>query len=325
MDRRVLIVFFALIMISGVIITIRSCENACSFSNTKFAPEKQFAGKEVEFSTESEAENITWEFGDGSSAEGISVKHSFNFPGNYKVIAKAGDCVSETLLVEVITKPETKKIAAVLNIPKPIKQNEQVIFTDETPGIIKYEWSTDEPGQTSSIKNFPVTFSQPGTHKITLRGTGDYLVVDTVFSVVVVKQVITRPYDRDPGKRETVIKDYQKQRDQSTHPPAKKRCEEIDIDVAAFKELFITTANNLKEGSNNASNNWERIVKYSNAGVKIPISIKGDNPANLNLGGINNRLTTSDDTFSIDDLTVETPTISNGCKFVIKSITATKD
>lgn len=77
-------------------------------------------GTEVAFQSFSEAENLTWDLGDGSTAEGSEVVHTYQQPGTYTVTLTVADalCTDQTSLeitVELATGVSTSNMAGTVN------------------------------------------------------------------------------------------------------------------------------------------------------------------------------------------------------------------
>ncbi len=77
-------------------------------------------GTEVAFQSFSEAENLTWELGDGSTAEGSEVVHTYQQPGTYTVTLTVADalCTDQTsmeITVELATGVSTSNMAGTVN------------------------------------------------------------------------------------------------------------------------------------------------------------------------------------------------------------------
>jgi PKD repeat protein len=77
-------------------------------------------GTEVAFQSFSEAENLTWDLGDGSTAEGSEVVHTYQQPGTYTVTLTVADalCTDQTsmeITVELATGVSTSNMAGTVN------------------------------------------------------------------------------------------------------------------------------------------------------------------------------------------------------------------
>ncbi len=115
-----------------------------------------------------------WDFGDGSTAEGRTVSHSYNRAGTYTarltVFDKDGAQASATTQVTIgsVNQPPL----AVISGPNSGKVGENLSFsgsasTDSDGSITNYAWNFGD-GATANGVNASHSYSQPGTYRVTL-------------------------------------------------------------------------------------------------------------------------------------------------------------
>ena len=115
--------------------------------------------------------SLTWEFGDGATAQGANVSHSWDDDGSYTVTLTArndagSDDVSKT--VTVIPLPPNPPSAGFTVASATVPVNSVVKFVNTTTGDAT-EWAWDFGDGTSSVaKSPPHGYSSPGTYEVTL-------------------------------------------------------------------------------------------------------------------------------------------------------------
>ena len=118
--------------------------------------------------------SLSWEFGDGSTAQGANVAHSWDDPGTYTVTLTAtngagSDSASKT--VTVIPLPPNPPTAAFTIPNATVPVNSVVNFTDTSTGDpTSWAWTFGD-GTSSTAQNPPHGFATPGTYTVTLTAT----------------------------------------------------------------------------------------------------------------------------------------------------------
>ncbi len=132
-----------------------------------------------------------WDFGDGGTASGISVSHTYPTPGTYTVTLTVTDGVglsdSDTLVVTVIDVTPPVAVAGqdrILNI------NISSVFdgsgSSDNVDIVSYQWNFGDGGTASGII-VSHAYSNPGTYTVTLTvndAAGNGPVSDTLTVIV---------------------------------------------------------------------------------------------------------------------------------------------
>ncbi len=121
--------------------------------------------------------SVTWDFGDGGSATGLAVTHTFTDDGTFVVEVIASDedggVTSEKLFITIANVAPT---LTNLQLPSSVKQGEPVTVSIEAtdPGddevTITWNWgdgTTDEGGTVTH------TYDKPGTYTVTVCATDD--------------------------------------------------------------------------------------------------------------------------------------------------------
>ncbi|MFN8459162.1 MAG: PKD domain-containing protein [Anaerolineae bacterium] len=117
----------------------------------------------------------TWNFGDGASANGQQVSHSFEQPGLYQITLTVSDNGglngSSTFTVKITAKSKTPPVA-VISGPDGGMINDQLSFagtqSSDTDGqIISYAWNFGD-GATADGSSVSHSYAQFGTYQITL-------------------------------------------------------------------------------------------------------------------------------------------------------------
>jgi len=136
-----------------------------------------------------DANNLSWDFGDGNSSPETSPAHEYPEGGEYEVILTLeNECgsieVSETISVEAQLPPQAGFSSSVLTGCAPLT----VSFTNESTGADSYAWSF--PGgtpATSTEANPTVTYPEAGTYDVQLTATneaGETELLETAYIMV---------------------------------------------------------------------------------------------------------------------------------------------
>ncbi len=122
---------------------------------------------EVEFDASASKDNVgiakyTWDFGDGTTGEGIRVTHSYIKPGDYKVVLKAKDLAGNEESTEKIITILEKNFSGTLNITVTDNSGKYV------PGAIIYvNVGTPEQFKMSADSNGKISLKlEPGSYDI---------------------------------------------------------------------------------------------------------------------------------------------------------------
>ncbi|MEM1269910.1 MAG: PKD domain-containing protein [Bacteroidota bacterium] len=120
--------------------------------------------------------DLTWDLGDGTTATGMTVTHTYTEPGDYVVTANAVNSVGEdsrSMNVEVFDPcPVTAEIVSLAADPADMIINENVTFTAEVLGTepVEYSWTFGDGG--TSTQAAPVhVFDEPGEYTVNLTIT----------------------------------------------------------------------------------------------------------------------------------------------------------
>lgn len=127
-----------------------------------------------------------WELGDGDTSQAKNPLHLYDASGSYKVVLKATDAnqASDTTVAQnVIVSPNGPLAKFTVS-----KDGLTVTFEDQSEGnIATQEWNFGD-GATLTNPTTPIThsYSQAGTYKVTLKITGTFGLIGTVFQYVTV-------------------------------------------------------------------------------------------------------------------------------------------
>ncbi len=119
-------------------------------------------------------DTLTWEFGDGSTAQGPNVSHSWDEPGTFRVTLTARNSAGEdeeSKTVTVIPLPPDPPAAGFTVSSATVPVNAVVNFTNTTTGDpTEFSWDFGD-GTTSTAASPPHGFSSPGTYEVTLTAS----------------------------------------------------------------------------------------------------------------------------------------------------------
>lgn len=122
--------------------------------------------------------DFSWSFGDGASAKGQKVTHTYKNPGKYPVIltvrdnsTSISDLHSDTLLVTV-NFPPVPKAGPDQYLTKSIVQFDGSASSDQDGQITAYLWNFGDNTTSSEASPLKV-YAKPGTYKVTLKVTDD--------------------------------------------------------------------------------------------------------------------------------------------------------
>lgn len=134
--------------------------------------------------------NFTWDFGDGSTAEGSNVTHIYNQPGNNYNVGLTGNSTltqcSNSLLINNFlgTYPKPK---AAFSMDNSIVYNDKpdVKFTDTSEGATEFLWDFGD-GTSTTVENPSHRFVNMGHKKILLQAFNEFTCSDTTSHDVLV-------------------------------------------------------------------------------------------------------------------------------------------
>ncbi len=144
-----------------------------------------FIGNSVLLST-----NFVWQFGDGFTAAGDTVTHTYNNTGIFNVIALATDtnaCVGADSAFGVVTVINDSVSAGFnLNVLNDCDSNLVIDLVNTSTNALEYFWSFGD-GTTSTNTNENHTYTVPGTYTVTLivQDTNRCHPLDTISQQVV--------------------------------------------------------------------------------------------------------------------------------------------
>ena len=168
-----------------------------------------------------------WDFGDGQSADGVQVTHTYNTPGGYAVTLTADDGTSVSNSKSIITK------ALMINHPPAanagpdqiVGPGEVVTFdasrsADSDGNIVKYNWDFGD-GTQGEGKQVTHAYAEPGSYEVRLNvsdnsATASGTVEDIMIAIVNAPPVPEAGPDQDAfcgGAHDIVFFDGTKSRD----------------------------------------------------------------------------------------------------------------
>ena len=122
-----------------------------------------------------------WDFGDGGSETGLTVKHTFNTAGTYKITLTVTDNhgkVASTAQILTVAAGSSSLVARFVMSPTtgeaPLTVNFDASGSSDTGGnIVSYEWDFGDGGSGTGVKIEHI-FNTAGTYKITLTVTDNH-------------------------------------------------------------------------------------------------------------------------------------------------------
>lgn len=268
MDKRILVLLVALIVIVGSFVIIKSCQDdkpAPKISSLPLIPKPD---ELVSFKCENCEidDNIEWSFGDGDSSSGIDVKHSYKKTGSYKVTASNGGQKKSNLIeINVIAEKITQIIKPTIIIPSKIKAGETITMTDKTQGASKWSWAIKENGAGSQFQSFDISFDKPGNYTLLVNVSGDHLIgADTIQLLVLKSDKIVKgkgndnPYVPPPPPKSPLV----------AEPPKLNYLPPTD-----FISKFQAIANGIYENDDNAKDQWSSDILSQTCNGQLQVVI----------------------------------------------------
>ena len=152
----------------------RSVDDSCENSIVNF-------NAEISKDIDGDALTYAWDFGDGTTAEGIKVSHNFanNTTNNVKLTVSDGKLTGSTIEEVKILPCAPETIDAVTinsdvlsgNAPLSINFNSDVTIFQDNNTLINYNWSFGDD-TTSNLQGLNKVFNTPGIYNVTLTAMG---------------------------------------------------------------------------------------------------------------------------------------------------------
>jgi PKD repeat protein len=155
------------LMVQENIVEIRDVISVSAVANRYF--QCLHEGRPLEFELSGELREAVWDFGDGNSANGVSVQHEFSSPGNYDVSVDFVDvngCSGTIQLDSTIQVWEIDRPQIVVSNAN-VCLGELVEFTTNHPDSEGFEWTVN--GSIYEGKTVEIVFNQPGNQDVLLR------------------------------------------------------------------------------------------------------------------------------------------------------------
>jgi PKD repeat protein len=120
--------------------------------------------------------SATWQFGDGTTASGLTVSHAYGAPGTYTVTATAtnrGGDSSESCLVTVVEPPDPPVLAGCRATPSEVSVGESVTIdataTDADEILVEFG-----DGETASTLPARHAYDEAGSYTVQITATNQY-------------------------------------------------------------------------------------------------------------------------------------------------------
>ncbi len=163
-------------------------------ANFSFRSDTIEAGETLTFTDQSSGDPtaLEWDFGDGSTAVGASVAHTFDSPGIYEVtltaVNEAGsDSTSAAITVVDAVQPPEAIIGPVSTV---IETGQSILFRSEsTNSPTALSWDFDD-GSTETGSEARHSWSSPGTYRVRLTASNSAGSDSTFVDIVVQPRVV---------------------------------------------------------------------------------------------------------------------------------------
>lgn len=121
---------------------------------------------------------VTWDFGDGSTATGLTATHSYSSGGTYTVTVTAnnGRATDTATCTVTVREPVPASIISInasetrFELCEPVEVDFTANVDGDTP--ITYSWNFGD-GTTGSGQNVSHTYTEPGTYTVTLTASNE--------------------------------------------------------------------------------------------------------------------------------------------------------
>lgn len=204
-------------------------------------------GEVVNFSAEGLAGDIkswTWDLGDGSTAEGTSVAHTYGEPGSFAVALTFSDGTNlATLKTSIDVGPPV--VAQIAPVEKAVMAGDQIVL-DATPSwgsVSNYAWTIGEE-TTLSGKRVTYRFEKPGFYTVGLTVSDDSY-TDSCTALI-------RVHDEQSLGLPQVLLDSDQKNEQD---------DQYFLGYAIFSELELLGINSVHHGGGQEEINYDEIVK----------------------------------------------------------------
>jgi len=186
-DNSVFVFIFILILAGLIVIGIRYFSAPPSSGPVQIQiniPEEQrFAGSEIEFWADGQAEHYQWYFeDDGTTKEGQTIRYVFIEEGDYKVVFTPNKNESERqeLTLKILPRPSIDtippspgpKVLPVISGPSTVTIGQVVEFTETSGTGSNWRWDFGD-GNTYSGKKIKYTFRTTGYRTVQVFVDGD--------------------------------------------------------------------------------------------------------------------------------------------------------
>lgn len=120
----------------------------------------------------SEPVTYRWAFGDGESATGATVEHTFRSPGSYTVsVTASNEAGSASRTLRTTVAPRPARIVALNASPNPATTNQTIRFTSDVAGDdVTRTWDFGD-GTTQTGASASHAYEDPGTYTVTLTAS----------------------------------------------------------------------------------------------------------------------------------------------------------
>jgi PKD repeat protein len=137
---------------------------------------------------------ITWSFGDGTSATGNNISHSYNQPGNYLVcmqVAMSNTCFSDTCIYLSVNNPSPCNLDASFSVAASPTATNTYLFTasnNDPSAVLTWNFNDSSFATGQIVQHI---FSAPGSYAVCLTVSLAGCIADTCITVSVDTAVIT--------------------------------------------------------------------------------------------------------------------------------------
>ncbi len=203
-----------LIFVGLSMVVLTGCNPRAVESLTLSSPESLETNSSGDFSAAANEDArapvvYSWEFGDGTTADGTAVAHAFAEPGSYTVTVTASNrngrySITESADVLVMNPPVPAQVLALLASSTDVDTRTAVEFSANVRGDapLTYDWSFGD-GTTSSSPRPEHTYMSEGEYAVSLELSNDHGRDARTLNVTVSQSV--PPYCADLAEMSTVF------------------------------------------------------------------------------------------------------------------------